>query len=273
LSPADSPIEAHSQTSPQPDLPKSQASLATELYHAACAGSVKQITLLLSFGAPVNTPTIVEGLYDAFKPAKSGTVSPLAGAAGHGHFDAVELLLMRDATINPTMKESSCSPLHCACKADLPEMAAYLLSYGADVNLQNYYSATPLMYAARYGSPPLVAKILEFKPNLHKLSFYGSTALHAAVCYQKDGDVLRLVLEAGADPDQAGPSGNGPLHLAVLMANVNAAEVLLEFGGDLARRNSEWKTALEVANEMDSSEMVKILEQNGGTTVRQQCRE
>jgi ankyrin repeat protein len=126
---------------------------------------------MISLGASMNTPTKVNGLYEAFKPAKHGHLSPLAGAVTNGQVAAVKLLLSYGADVNPHVNHSSSSPLHQACHANDIEMVRLLLSADANVNMQNCYKTTPLMYAVKYGSPALVALILSYYPHLEVRSF------------------------------------------------------------------------------------------------------
>ena len=72
-------------------------SLASRLYAASCSGDISQISLLISLGASVNTATKIIGLYEAFKPAKHGHLSPLAGAATHVPTVPVGLVKAPDA--------------------------------------------------------------------------------------------------------------------------------------------------------------------------------
>ena len=228
---------------------KEKHDLTDKLYAAACAGDLQHIRLLLSLGAPVNGVTVVDGLYEAFKPAKSGRLSPLAGAATYGNIEACGLLLEEGALINPDVNQSSSSPLHQACHSDDVATAQYLLAAGADVNLQNCYKTTPLMYGVKYGSPALVALLLSYKPDLSVLSFISSAAIHWAVWRYNKTDCLELVLEAGADPNHPLTDGSTPLHCAALSELPAVAKCLLQYGADPERRNEEWKTPLQVAEE------------------------
>lgn len=214
---------------------------------------------MLSLGAPINVPTLADGLFDAFKPAKAGFLSALAGAAGNGQLNAVKLLLAEGAALNPTMKQSSSSPLHEACKADDPAMVAFLLDAGADVNILNCFNTTPLMYAGKYASPSVVRELLAYEPDLHRLSFISTAAIHWALWPGNAGN-MELMLQAGADPDQKMGDGSTPLHCAALSDLPDVARLLLEFGADPTKRNEGWKTPLEVAKERGHHNTAAILE-------------
>lgn len=245
---------------------KDRQALADKLYIASCAGDLRHMLLLLSLGAPINMPSLVHNLYDAFKPAKSGNLSALAGAAGNRQLGAVKLLLERGAVLNPDMKQSSSSPLHQACKADDVEITEYLLEQGADVDALNCYRTTPLMYAVKHGSHELVALVLAYNPDLHILSFINTAAVHWGV-WPGNEDVMQLLLEAGADPNHAMGDGSTPLHCAASSGLGSICEMLVRYGADPRKRNEAWKTPGMVAVEQGHPNLGEWLKEAEKRTV------
>ncbi|KAK5131891.1 hypothetical protein LTR08_000479 [Meristemomyces frigidus] len=262
-SPAVSPINMVWESPPRspvtaPMTTREKNKLADGLYAAACVGDLGHIKLLLSVGAPINAGTVVQGLYDAFKPAKSGRLSPLAGAATHGRRDVVQFLLAYGADLNPDVNQSSSSPLQQAIRANDIELARYLLELGADVNALNCYKTTPLMYAVKYGSQDMVQLVLAFDPNLSQLSFIGAAAVHWAV-WPNRPEVLELLLLAGADCNHPMADGSTPLHCAVTGGHLQTVECLLTYGADPLRRNEDWRTPLQVAEENGHLEIAELI--------------
>lgn len=237
---------------------KERTRLADRLYAAACAGDLDLIKFLLHVGAPIDAGTLVDGLYEAFKPAKSGRLSPLSGATGNGQLDAVELLLVHGAALNPNINQSSSSPLHQAVRANDLEMVAFLLEIGADVNSLNCYKTTPLMYAVKYGSPELVKLILDYKPDQTHLSFIGAAAIHWAI-WPNRPEILELLLQAGANKDHPMADGSTPLHCAATGGYLATAACLLKYGADPLRRNGDYKTPLQVAEESGHEDIARLL--------------
>ncbi|KAK4545721.1 hypothetical protein LTR36_002675 [Oleoguttula mirabilis] len=232
--------------------------LADKLYAAACAGDWDHIKLLLSLGAPIDAGTVVEGLYEAFKPSKSGRLSPLAGAATHRQTETVEFLLGCGAHLNPDINQSSSSPLHQAIKANDIDLARFLLELGADASILNCYKTTPIMYAVKYGSKDMVKLVLEFKPDLSQLTFIGAAAVHWAVWPDRP-EILELLLQAGADCNHPMADGSTPLHCAATGGHLKTVECLLRYGADPVRRNEDWKTPLQVAEESEHPEIAQLL--------------
>lgn len=223
-----------------------KASLASKLYAAATAGDLQHMRLLLSLGAPINGPTVVPDLYETFKPAKPGRLSPLAGAATHRQMEAAELLVANGADISPDINDSSSSPLQQACRANDIDMTIFLLQCGADVNQTNCYKSTPLMYAVKYGSAELVSLILSQQPDLTAISFMGSVAAHWAI-WPGRKDVLELLLQAGADPDAKMADESTLLHCAALRGWTDGIKLLVNYAADPFQRDADYKTPLDVA--------------------------
>lgn len=249
--PSDSPICT-------PMTPREKNKLADSLYAAACAGDLDHIKLLLSLGAPINAGTMVEGLYEAFKPAKPGLLSPLAGAARNGQMDAVELLIAAGAEPNPNVNRSSSSPLHQAIRADDLELSRLLLELGANINSLNDYKTTPLMYAVKYGSAKLVELILEHHPDMDRLSFIGAAAIHWAV-WPNRPEIMELLVAAGADCDHKMADGSTPLHCASTGGHLETVECLLRMGANPTLRNDDWRTPFQVAVECGHEQIAALL--------------
>nr|POF26394.1 isoform 3 of histone-lysine n-methyltransferase ehmt1 [Quercus suber] len=241
-----------------PRTPGDPAEYADKVYAAACAGDVDHIDLLLSLGASVDAPTAIEGLYEAFKPAKSGHLSPCAGAAGNGQVHAVRHLLARGAQLNPHVNQSSSSPLHEACRHGEYEIAAFLLEAGADVNLNNSYNSTPLMYAVKYGSAALVSLILSYQPDLNMLSFIGAAAVHWAV-WPGRTDILELLLAAGADINHRMLNGYTPLHCAAVGGQFDIVRCLLRRHADYTSEDQDDRTPLDLAEQNGHDEIAKVI--------------
>nr|POF12695.1 histone-lysine n-methyltransferase ehmt1 [Quercus suber] len=241
-----------------PRSPSDATQYADKVFAAACAGDVDHIDFLFTLGASVHAPSPVEGLYEAFKPAKPGHLSPCAGAAGNGQLPVVRHLLARGAHLNPPVSHSSSSPLHEACRNDEYEVAAFLLKVGADVNLNNAYNSTPLMYAVKYGSPMLVRLILSYHPDLNMLSFIGAAVIHWAV-WPGRTDVLELLLVAGADVNHSMLNGYTPLHCAAVGGQFEIAQCLLYHGADHMSRDQDFQTPLDLAERNGHGDIAEMI--------------
>ena len=55
-------------------------------------------------------------------------------------------------------------------------------------------------------------------------------------------EILTLLLQAGANPNEPGINNNTPLHIALLKNNKGSIEVLLQAGADINIQNSVGNT-------------------------------
>lgn len=114
----------------------------------------------------------------------------------------VKKALEKDFDVNEEVNEDGLSALHVACEAgDHPEMVALLLSYGADVNLEDEEGYTPLHYASMNGHDDAVQTLIEAGANLEMGDGFDRTPLTVAVLEWRF-DVIRKLILAGAVVDK-----------------------------------------------------------------------
>lgn len=248
-SPPVSPLTSQSSNAlfhPRSSLARSESELARDLFADACDGDIAGMQICLSHGASVNCSVLVPGVFEAFRPAKSGHLSPLAGAATCGKLDAAQFLLSSGAEINPCTSQSASSPLHQACRSNSVDIVRLLLERGADVNIGNAYKTTAIMYAVKYSSLDIVRLLVSYRPNLTLTSFIGSTALHWAVWSGKTENA-KILLRARADPNHPAPDGNTALHYAITIGSASMVKCLLKYGADPLRKNEACGSPLQLA--------------------------
>lgn len=110
------------------------------------------------------------------------------------------------------------SALHAACTNGSYEAAKLLVHspIAADVNLKDGYDATPLHNACAAGHPQLAALLLEHGADPNRQRIDGETPLHQAVRGGLGGhqQCVLLLLAWGGDPLLRGNDGSNSLHTA-----------------------------------------------------------
>lgn len=236
----------------------------TPLMMAARAGSVAAVSLLLERGSD---PNAVESQWNQ---------TALMWAAAEGHLDVVDVLL--DAGADPNMQARVTELTRRSTRTDFPTggftalmwaarngdeaIVRRLVEGGADINMRNGDGATAMMLAIINDRFDFAAKLLELGADPNDGSLYRAVEMRDATTdwLAKDGtrlranhpneltalDLIRLLLEAGADPNKpyvgqmhstsmcCDTFENGsPFYRAAIAADVAALELLIAHGADL----------------------------------------
>jgi ankyrin repeat protein len=194
---------------------------STNLMLAAIRGDAEFITWLMDAGAAVNET-------DDF-----GTTA-LMEAARVGNAACAEALIRAgaDACAESEFKDQA---IH---RANNSEVASLLVAAGADVNSVNGEGGFPLKSAADAGDTALVRGLLRLGADV-ETTRTGEIALHSAAS-QDHIEVMRLLLDAGSDPNAQDVDGDPPLDKAW---SIPAFELLLSAGADLGLANG-WAAEL-----------------------------
>ena len=184
----------------------------TPMHVAALNGNAAILRRLLDAGADVNTAT-------------PGGETALMTAARTGNVDAVTLLLDRGANVNAKDTVRSQTALMWAVTENHPDIVKLLVARGADVKAQTTITTpkgeyVPARAGGASGNGIIRQRALPTKDG-------GMTPLLFAV---RDGNVAmtRLLLELGADINQASGNHTSPLLIALLNGQVALATELLE---------------------------------------------
>jgi ankyrin repeat protein len=123
----------------------------------------------------------------------------------------------------------------------------------ADPSLASAYSPDgfpAVGLAAFFGHLESARTLIAAGANIHAAATnaFKVQAIHAAVA-SRNLDIVRAVLEAGADPNAAQQHGFRPIHEAGNNGNRELAELLMRFGADPSLKNDDGKTAISLARE------------------------
>ena len=141
----------------------------------------------------------------------------LHNAASMGDVRRVKELLEKGADPN-ARDEDGRTPLHEAAGMGHVEIVKLLLEHGADPNAEDEDGWTPLHVAMFYGCIEVAKHVYIHCPQQRQVK--GSLV-----------EVVKLLLEHGADPNAQNKSGETPLHDAACLGHVEIVKLLLELGG------------------------------------------
>lgn len=155
--------------------------------------------------------------------------------------------------------------VHAAAKSgDVDEVAALL---SMDNRLTRTFDAdgwSPLHLAAHYGHPEVVTLLLHNNApvDLRSTNQMANTALHAALAGRR-ADVVKILLDAGADVNAKQHGGWNALHAAAASGDRQLVELLLSRAADASATNDAGVTAAAIARDRGQVEVAELLERRG----------
>jgi len=151
----------------------------------------------------------------------------------------------RNFSLNTKHRGTGGTPLHFAVRHGHINVMEYLLSAGANTNIQNFYKETPLYIASAMNSQKAVLLLLQYNANPNIATKQGSTALHVAV-FKRYYDIANaLMLVPGIKLDvRDGPNGMTPLHIAIVNKDKQMVKSLLSHGASPEVMDKQGDTAI-----------------------------
>ena len=138
------------------------------------------------------------------------------------------------------------------------------LAQGMEVDATNHVGYTALMAAARSYRVEMVRLLLEAGADPTKTFEQGNSVLHCAIGEtpsqpEKQAECVRILLQYGASPDVENELGITPLMNAAWFGCTLIVEELLKAGVDVARMDSLSRTAESIANQRGHDEIAAVL--------------
>ncbi len=136
---------------------------------------------------------------EAVKKKESETVEKMLGSSGLKSTPGTIIINTRDITTGD-------SALHMVIGRRDIQWLRYLVSRQADVNIRNFQGTTPLWLSVNTGFTEGALELIAKGARVNDPGPAGETALIAAV-HQKNLELGRALIKAGADPSRADNSG------------------------------------------------------------------
>jgi uncharacterized protein len=215
---------------------------------SACAGHLE----VFNFLAPLTDlslrknaePFLLDGLRRCERNNDQLT-SKLIIAAGLGNLESVEEAIAEGVNINSIGSEGNTALFSASAWGHI-NVVRTLLNNGADPNVgKENDGETPLMIA--------ISNI--------KLANY----INKSFGEKEQLEVVKLLLEAGANIDQRTYDGWNALMIASNANNEDSVRLLLQSGADVYSVNKENKSALYYASNSECKKIVELLERFGAT--------
>lgn len=182
-------------------------------------------------------------------------LSAIVLAHYYGKTDVAKALLARKPTLDI---------FEATTAGDTERVAELLGSDGARANAWSQDGFFPLGLAAFFKRPAIAKMLIASGADARMASKpAGFTPLHSAVADDSSStdvdDLVKMLLDAGADPNAKTASGGTPLHTAGFTGNVTVVRMLLAAGADPHATDGKGFTALDHAREKGHSEAAALL--------------
>lgn len=133
---------------------------------------------------------------------------------------------------------------------------------GAKINIKGKLGMTALLYASMEGHTKIVEFLLDNGANIHHRNIYDETALLKAAFKP---DLIKLLIERGADVEAVADLGVPPLVWAAGDGHLEVVKILVENGANIERGTVKYPyiTPLVVAVLGDRTDIAKYLLEQG----------
>ncbi|EAY12469.1 ankyrin repeat protein, putative [Trichomonas vaginalis G3] len=145
----------------------------------------------------------------------------------------------------------------------IPSLTNFLLEKGANINASNGNGYTCLHTCAKYNSIETAKLLLNRNCDPNK-AVRGFTTLHLCAEYgSENNEMIKLLIDNGADPNKKDNDGESPLHICAANDKQDKAKFFIENGAEIDLTNNDGYTPLHIATIRKSNKTAKILIENG----------
>ena len=218
---------------------------------------------------PVFVVLSVVGLF-ASSRLLAQQVDELFNKVMQNDIEAVKELIASGADINQQNEMYGHTPLIIACNYDYVELAIFLMSEGADVNIQGKDGSTALI-AAGSNSQELVELLLSKGADVHAKMTNGTgvftQCINGILMDRISIQLAKTLVAKGIDVDESATSGPAegytPLMTAARNNKLELVSFLIENGANVNAKGNDGTTALSLAVKKAHQDIIDVLKSNG----------
>ena len=186
----------------------------------------------------------------------------LCVAASHDDSDIVKFLIENNASMEERTERNETILMQAVVNKNL-DLLQYLVEHGAKLDdTVPYNGLTALMYAAKVNFPEAITYLVSKGANINMQSKDGETALLIASS-KRNFEAMKALLDCGADIEIQDKFGFTPLSIACYNNYLDAAQVLIDHGANINARTEDGRTILMVSASNLRPESVKFLVDKG----------
>ncbi|KAL3663012.1 hypothetical protein V7S43_011954 [Phytophthora oleae] len=160
---------------------------------------------------------------------------------------AISLIRSGQVQINAATRDGGWTPLHLAVITEEVEVIKELLAAGAMLDAVDADGQTPLLQACLGGQLKLVRLLLNAGANPSHQNKQAHSPLHYLAAFCRDRQLLRDIIANGADVNAKSMKLNTPMHFAAMNGNEVATQVLLEHGASASVINEDKRSVMYLA--------------------------
>ncbi|KAK1938160.1 Ankyrin-1 [Phytophthora citrophthora] len=160
---------------------------------------------------------------------------------------AISLIRSGQVQVNAATRDGGWTPLHLAVITEEIEVINELLATGAMLDAVDADGQTPLLQACLGGQLKLVRLLLNAGANPSHQNKQAHSPLHYLSAFCRDRQLLRDIIANGADVNAKSMKLNTPMHFAAMNGNEVATQVLLEHGASASVINEDKRSVVYLA--------------------------
>lgn len=179
-------------------------------------------------------------------------------AVQRGDLDQLDRHIHWGADVNATLSNGQ-KPLHAAAQAGRFVMVKTLLKHGAAIDQVTADGDTALDLAILGGRTQVAELLLSQGADLDP----SRLLLKAAANGITGRDIVRFLIEHGADTEQRNDAGDTALLIAIRQYNYRLATHLVTQGADVNVKTADGVSALALAETLELPELISLLRRQG----------